>query len=695
MKQSSGKYKDFTEGLLPELTRSIFLADSYHDSLSGILLLLFKELDAAYAECRSKDVNDPKWILTCAFPDKLAADVENIEAVNDSIDFFKPSLGVVDEVWLTNLSSTSDPLIPKDVQSNEQLWALCIQTAFSNGRNELFRFLFDQKQKHLTKRCTSLNKLLPEIKKLLQKKYSEELTSQSEQQYRRLFDEDLTPNFIISQDGSIVRCNRAFTDLFGFKNQRAALQSNFNDRFTNYMHQVFFWEALLRGEEIKNHEMPASKVDGENVYIILKVVTEYDEKQNLKEIVGYIQDITNRKEVEVALRKSEERYRSLIETTNDWIWEIDEDYCLTYSSLKIHTILGYDLKSVLGKSIFDLMPENNRKKSEDQFKKFAHQQKAFINEEHSFVDSSGSIAIFETSGIPLFTNNGIFQGYRGIAKEITERKQTEKQIAMLNDELEYKVVERTKMLQIANKELEAFSYSVSHDLRAPLRSIDGFSQALIEDYASILDKTGNNYLSRVRSAAQRMSTLIDDMIKLAKVSRTSLAKKELDLSDIATSIADSLSEAAPERDAAFVIQPNMMVTGDKNLMKVALQNLMENAWKFTSKQPETRIEVGTEQISGETVYFVRDNGAGFDMSYAKKLFAPFQRLHKESDFPGTGIGLSTVQRIIHRHLGKIWAEGDINNGAVFYFTLKPNDADVESSRTDSEFSIKVDNKVNN
>lgn len=682
MKQSSGKHTDFTEGLLLELTRSIFLADSYADSLGKTLFLIAKKTEAEYAECRTKPINEKKWLITCTYPADVSADVKKINGQNVSSteEFFKPSLEVVDEIWITEISGTNDLLLPDELKNSEQLFALCIHIAFPSGRNEMFRFLFKENTGNLDRQYKFLEKLLPDLKKLLNKKYLNKRIFQSEQQYRTLFDEDLTPNFISSPDGAIKNCNRAFIELFGFKNQKAALQSNFNDRFTNFMHQVYFWEALQRGETINNHEMPASKTDGGNVHIMLKVVANYDENERLTEIVGYIQNVTNRKKIEVALRKSEERYRSLIETTNDWIWEIDEDYCFTYSSLKINSILGYNLNQVLGKSIFELMPVNIREIAKQQFKSFTDQQKAFINEEHSFMDATGNIAIFETSGIPLFTNNGIFQGYRGIAKEITERKRTEKQIARLNDELENKVIERTKMLQIANKELEAFSYSVSHDLRAPLRSIDGFSQALIEDYEDRLDETGKNYLTRVRSAAQRMSTLIDDMIKLARVSRTTIEKKELNLSAIATTIANTLLESDPEREADFKIQPNVTVTGDKNLIKVVMQNLMENAWKFTSKQSETRIEIGTEQINGETVYYVRDNGAGFDMNYAKKLFAPFQRLHKESDFPGTGIGLSTVQRIVHRHLGKIWAEGEIDKGAVFYFTLKPKESDSKKVR---------------
>lgn len=674
MNKSSGKKLDKAGKLLPELTRTIFLADSYHTALGETLRILTEFASPIYAECRSKSEKSAVWFISHSI--KKETDPAESEPLNGSTgsghEFFKPSLEVVDEVWIADHSLSENTTLPDSLRQNAFLVAICLHVAYSSGRNDLFRFFYTDKSLPLSGLKRELHLLLPKLKSLLQQKYSVKEIRNSEQRYRTLFMEDLNPSFITSPDGSIKECNQAFISLFGYKSKKAALESNFNDHFTNYMHQVFFWESLQRKEQINNHEMPASTVTGENVYTILKATGSYDQNSNLTEIVGYIQDITNRKEAEVALRKSEERYRSLIETTNDWIWEIDENFHFTYSSLKIQTILGYELNNVLGKSILDLIPQNQREEVENEFTELAVRQEPFVGVEHSFEDSDGNIAIFETSGIPLFNNNGIFQGYRGIAKDITERKKTDRQIARMNDELENKVIERTKMLRIANKELEAFSYSVSHDLRAPLRSIDGFSQALIEDYGDSLDSTATNYLSRVRSAAQRMSTLIDDLIKLAKVSRIELAKKPINLSDIAQSITKSLQEVDPERNAEFDIQPHLHVIADENLMKVVLQNLLENAWKFTSKEETTCIEIGSKSIDNEIVYHVRDNGAGFDMNYAKKLFTPFQRLHKEAEFPGTGIGLSTVQRIIHRHMGKIWAEGEPGEGAVFYFTLRTN-----------------------
>ena len=671
MNKLSGKTAKKAEDLLPELTRTIFLADSYHDALGEVLEIFYSYMKPAYAECRARFAKSSVWTIAhTRHGDEKGSEAFLEGHTGSGSEFFKPSLEVVDEVWIADHSMSDNATLPQFLHHNEFLVSICLQVAFGSGRNDLFRFFYTEESKKISTLKRELVKLLPELKQLLLQKHDVKEVRNAEERYRTLFMEDLNPSFITAPDGSIKECNQAFISLFGFKSKRAALQSNFNDRFTNYMHQVFFWESLQQKEQINNHEMPASTISGENVHTILKATGSYDQNSNLSEIVGYIQDITDRKVAEDALRKSEERYRSLIETTNDWIWEIDETFCFTYSSLKIQTILGYELNNVLGSSILDLVPVNQRNDVEEEFSELAVRQEAFVGVEQYFEDSDGNIAIFETSGIPLFTNNGIFQGYRGISKDITERKKTERQIARMNDELENKVVERTKMLQIANKELEAFSYSVSHDLRAPLRSIDGFSQALIEDYGDALDSTATNYLSRVRSAAQRMSTLIDDMIKLAKVSRTELSKKRINLSDIARNIAKNLSELEPGRDAEFVIQPNLNVLGDENLMKVVLQNLLENAWKFTSKEESTRIEVGSKSMGNDIVYYVCDNGAGFDMNYAKKLFTPFQRLHKETDFPGTGIGLSTVQRIIHRHLGKIWAEGTPGEGAEFYFTLR-------------------------
>ena len=261
--------------------------------------------------------------------------------------------------------------------------------------------------------------------------------------------------------------------------------------------------------------------------------------------------------------------------------------------------------------------------------------------------------------------------------EVMERQQAEQSVQGLNQELQKTIIE----LEVVNKELEAFSYSVSHDLRAPLRSIDGFSQALLEDCQDQLELTGQDYLRRIRLATQRMGQLIDDLLKLSRLTRSEMHLESVDLSLLASEICADLQQSQPERQVEFAIQTGLVAKGDIHLLQVLLENLLNNAWKFTSKEIQAKIEFGEIYPKNEIpVYFVRDNGAGFEMTYANKLFAPFQRLHRMNEFPGNGIGLATVQRIVRRHGGRVWAQGTVDRGATFYFTLAAKENGYERER---------------
>ncbi len=249
------------------------------------------------------------------------------------------------------------------------------------------------------------------------------------------------------------------------------------------------------------------------------------------------------------------------------------------------------------------------------------------------------------------------------------RRQREKEVRELNKELEQRVMERTAQLEATNKELDAFSYSVSHDLRAPLRAISGFSEALLDEYGEKLDEEGKTYLRYLQEGSHEMSDLIDGLLKLSRSTRGGIALEPVDLSAIAAMVAEELRKAEPERRMSVHIEPSVEAFADPRLLRVVMENLLGNAWKYTSRTAEACIEFGVEEQEGKTVYFVRDNGAGFDMGYANQLFLPFHRLHKTSEFSGIGIGLATVERIIHRHDGRIWARAAVGEGATFFFTL--------------------------
>ena len=260
---------------------------------------------------------------------------------------------------------------------------------------------------------------------------------------------------------------------------------------------------------------------------------------------------------------------------------------------------------------------------------------------------------------------GLVKGFYALVQDLTERRKNEQEIRHLNEQHQIQL----RQLEVANRELEAFSYSVSHDLRAPLRGIDGWTNALMSEAGPVLGERGRVYLDRVCSEARRMGELIDDLLNLSRVARAEMRQVSVPLSELAGAILLRFQQAEPERQVQFEIEPGLCARGDAGLLRIVLENLLGNAWKFTAKRPQSLIRFGRAKSRGETAYVVCDNGAGFDMAFAKKLFAPFQRMHRASEFPGTGIGLATVQRIIHRHGGRVWAEAALGQGTAIYFTL--------------------------
>ncbi len=276
---------------------------------------------------------------------------------------------------------------------------------------------------------------------------------------------------------------------------------------------------------------------------------------------------------------------------------------------------------------------------------------------------------WRVTGTPLFDGQGKFCGVLDTALDITDLKRTEQELINLNQELDQRVKLRTAELEEINRELNAFTYSVSHDLRSPVRRINGFSRALFEEWGDQLDQKGLDYLSRVINSTNRLEDLIDDLLKLSRVGRQDIEIEPVELSVLVSVYLKVLQEKEPSRQVEAIVEPAVVVKGDTALLRIALENLLDNAWKFTVHQPKAVIEFGCRQEAGQAVFFIRDNGVGFDMKYSRKLFNAFQRLHSEKDFPGTGIGLSIVARIVRRHGGDIRAEASTGKGATFYFTL--------------------------
>lgn len=324
--------------------------------------------------------------------------------------------------------------------------------------------------------------------------------------------------------------------------------------------------------------------------------------------------------------------------------------------------LGFSNDELTAKPFIEFVHPEDREKTLAEVQKLASGVKV-ISFENRYLCKDGSYKTLLWNSASAVEYGLIY----ATAVDITERKQAEADILKLNADLS----RQSTALQAANKEIEAFSYSVSHDLRAPLRSIDGFSQALLEDYRDRLDETGRDYLRRVRSAAQRMAQLIDDMLQLSRITRIEPNPEHVNLSAVAGAVIADCRRKSPDRAVEVTIQDGLEVDGDPRLLRVVLENLLGNAWKYTSKKAAAHIEFGSRTDAGDATFFVRDNGAGFDMAYADKLFGAFQRLHSVEEFEGTGIGLATVKRIIHRHGGEVWAEGAVDAGATFYFTLKP------------------------
>ena len=363
-------------------------------------------------------------------------------------------------------------------------------------------------------------------------------------------------------------------------------------------------------------------------------------------------------------RSSEARWRSLVENAPVTIVNTDRDGIVQF----FNNFGGVKVGEIIGKPLVEFVPAIDYKRA------IAVSRQVLRSGESTHLEISGrdlddKITFYGVSVGPILGPRGEIDGLTFILLDITEKKRSEDEIQRLNSELKQLVQERTTQLEISNQELASLSYSVSHDLRTPLRAIDGFSLALLEDYKAVLDDQGQDYLKRVRAASQRMGILIDDLLRLASIARQKFKSQPVDLSALVNTVASQLTTKYPERSVELLVEPDLHVHADPNLLQIAITNLFKNAWMFTSLEEGARIEFGCQEIDGSPIYYLRDNGIGFDMQYAAKLFQPFQHLHRRSELEGSGVGLAIVQRIIQKHGGKIWAEAQEDQGATFYFAL--------------------------
>ncbi len=384
-------------------------------------------------------------------------------------------------------------------------------------------------------------------------------------------------------------------------------------------------------------------------------------------------EVEERRRVEEALRESEERYRTVLSALNEGVILIDRHGRILAANPSAERILGFSKGQVLNATEREwgtVQEEGSTSLEEFFMARALRTGETTINAVTGLRRSDGRAIWLMGNTQPLFRINEK-EPYAVVASffDITERKEMEAQITKLNSELEQKVERRTEELTAANKELESFSYSVSHDLRAPLRAIEGFAGILMEDHAPKLEAEAKRLLETIRQNAKHMSQLIDDLLNFARVGRHPLAKQTIDLTRLVQSVIEETSELTVNQQVLVDLKPLSPALGDETLLRQVFRNLLSNAYKFSRLQKSPRVEIGCSLGGPHPIYYVRDNGVGFDMQYADKLFGVFQRLHSKSEFEGTGVGLAIVQRIVHRHGGKVWGESSPRGGATFYFTL--------------------------
>ena len=488
-----------------------------------------------------------------------------------------------------------------------------------------------------------------------------------------LFEFALDACYLIDRKGTFIDGNRAVEEISGYKKEEL-IGKNFLKLGllspAQVLKAVEFPTRNALGKPTGPDEFKLQRKDDTEVFLEARTFPVKLKGETL--VLGIARDITKHKQMENILREERDKAQKYLDIAGVIFIVLGADQKVKLINKKGCEVLRCKDDEIIGKNWFDnFLPEEVRSEVKTVFDRLmAGEIEPVEYFENAVLTRRGEKRIIAWHNAVLKDEVNNIIGALSSGEDITEHERVGKEVHQLKKELEQRVVERTAQLQAANTELDAFIYSVSHDLRAPLRSIGGFSQILLEDYAGSLGEESQGYLHRIQAATHRMGQLIDDLLELSRLTRREMSYTVVDLSAAAREIMAELRTTQQDRQVECNIKKGVVAKGDAHLLWVVLDNLLRNAWKFTENHPCAKIEFGTEQRrNGEKVYFVRDDGAGFDMAYAGKLFIPFQRLHSAAEFEGTGIGLATVKRIIHSHGGEVWVEAAVEQGATFYFTL--------------------------